>query len=289
MLISVKVLGQNFVYIETQNDFMNYKGHGTDKYFTAGVSSGGMIHLNKNGSAYFTISMNQKMYTPSNIILEPEELNPSDYPYAGLTYMSVGYLTFNENNSAYTKGVFSWGTTGPSSGAKMIQQELHKIIGDRLPKGWSTQLQLGNFIQTQIEHSRSLIHTDLLKINMSANLEIGSIFNNISIAPEIKLDKDKDPFIGFFHKKMTCYKKPHLSIWSKPKLEFVTSNTLLQTNPNPSGILIRKINRLVFHSSIGISLQLKNISISLIQHNNSPEFKTASTHAFGEIAIQLNL
>jgi hypothetical protein len=283
------VMGQNSLFLDTQNDFLNYKGDGTDKYFTAGISLGNCIDLKKNGSQYLVISLNQKMYTPSNIVLRPEELNPLDYPYAGLTYLSVGYVVFNESNTAYTKGAFSWGTTGPSSGAKMIQRELHKIIGDREPMGWSTQLQLGNFVQTNIEHTRSYLNKNWVKVNMTSSIELGSIFNNITLAPEFKLDKNKDPFIGFYSKRISTNKKPHLSIWAKPKFHLIIANCMLQTNQNPSGCFPRTINKFIYQSSVGISLQIKNLSISLIQHNNTPEFKSATRHAFGEIALQLNL
>lgn len=282
-------MGQNFVYIDAQNDFLNYKGSGTDKYFTGGITSGGLVNLKKDKTHFLTIALTQRTFTPSNIVLSPEEINPSDYPYAGLTYFSVGYLVFNETNTAYTKGTFLWGTTGPSSGAKMMQRELHKIIGDREPMGWSTQLQLGNFVQTQIEHTRSVINTAWFKVNMAAAMELGSIFNNTHIGTELKIDHDKEPFIGYFTKKFKTYTKPHVSVWALPKLEYVISNRLLQTNQNPSGYLPRIINRFSFHTSIGISLQIKKLSISLIQHNNTPEFKTASYHAFGEISFQLNI
>jgi hypothetical protein len=285
----VKLMGQNSVYIDAQNDFLNYKGAGTDKYFTAGISLGGMFHLNKNESTYLSIALNQKMYTSSNIILDSEELSPLDYPYAGLTYLSIGYLVFNKKNTAYTKAVVSLGTTGPSSGAKMIQRKLHRIIGDREPKGWSTQLELGNFVQTQIEHTRSYLNKHWVKINMTSSIELGSIFNNITLAPEFKLDKNKDPFIGFYNKRISTNKKPHLSIWAKPKFQLIIANCLLQTNQNSSGCFPRTINKFIYQSSVGISLQIKNLSISLIQHNNTPEFKTATPHAFGEIAMQLNL
>jgi hypothetical protein len=285
----VKLMGQNSVYIDAQNDFLNYKGAGTDKYFTAGISLGGMFNLNKNESTYLSISLNQKIYTSSNIILDSEELSPLDYPYAGLTYLSIGYLVFNKKNTAYTKAVVSLGTTGPTSGAKMIQRKLHKIIGDREPKGWSTQLELGNFVQTQIEHTRSYLNKHWVKINMTSSIELGSIFNNLTLAPEFKLDKNKDPFIGFYNKRILTNKKPHLSIWAKPKFQLVIANCLLQTNQNSTGCFPRTINKFIYQSSVGISLQIKNLSISLIQHNNTPEFKTATPHAFGEIALQLNL
>ena len=283
------VVGQNTVFLEVQNDFLNYRGHGTDHYFTAGISSGGWMDLKKNGLQFFSISLSQKMYTPSNILLTPQELSPSDYPYAGLTYMSLGYVEFNESNTAYTIGTFSWGTTGPTSGAKMIQRELHKIICDREPMGWSTQIQLGNFVQTNIEHTRSYLNKGWLKLNMTTSVELGSIFNNVTLAPEFKLDKNKDPFIGFYCKRITESKKAHVSIWTKPRFQFVISNRLLQTSQNPSGFLPRSINKIIYHSSVGISFQLKNLTISLIQYNNTPEFKSASPHAFGEIAIQLNI
>jgi lipid A 3-O-deacylase len=282
-------MGQHVVYMEFKNDFLNYKGHGTDKYFTAGVTSGGLIDLKQNASHYLTISLSQNMYTPSNIRLAPEAISPSDYPYAGLISFNLGYQIFNPSNTAYTKGEFSWGTTGASSGARMIQRELHKIIGDREPNGWSTQVQLGNFIQTQIEYTRSILKSSWMKINCVGNIHLGSIFNTISVASEFKLDNSNDPFIGHFPKRVQPYGKPHLSLWARPKLAYVFSNLLLETNPNQAGPNLRTMNRIVYYSSVGISLQFNKVSISLIQHSNSPEFKTATKHAFGEIAFQLNI
>jgi hypothetical protein len=229
------------------------------------------------------------MYTPSNIRLAPEAIPPSDYPYAGLISFSIGYQIFNPSNTAYTKGEFSWGTTGPSSGARMIQRELHKIIGDREPNGWSTQVQLGNFTQVQLEHTRSIINSTWIKINGVGNIQLGGIFNNLSLASELKIDKSNNPFIGHFTRQIQPYGKPHLSLWARPKLAYIFSNLLLETNPNQDGSNQRIMNRLIYYSSIGISLQFNKVSISLIQHNNSPEFKTATKHAFGEIAIQLNI
>ena len=283
------LMGQHVVYMEFKNDFLNYKGDGTDKYYTAGVSSGGLIHLKKNTSHYLTISLSQKMFTPSNIVLEPEEIPPTDYPYAGLISFNMGYQIFNPSNTAYTKGEFSWGTTGPSSGARMIQRELHKIIGDREPHGWSTQVQLGNFIQVQLEHTRSIIKSSWMKINCVGNIQIGSIFNNLSLATELKIDKSSDPFIGQLSKHNQPSEKPRLSLWARPKLEYILGNGLLETNQNQAGIHHRIINKFVYHSSVGISLQFNKFSISLVQHTNSPEFKTATKHAFGEIAFQLNI
>lgn len=282
-------LGQNFVYLEAKNDFLNYRGHGSDKYFTAGVTSGGLINLKQNKSHYFTIALTQDMYTSSNIVLAPEALQPADYPYAGLTYFSIGYQIFNQKHTTFTKGEFSWGTTGPSSGAKMIQSKIHKIIGDREPIGWSTQLQLGNFIQSQFEYTHSILKSTFLKINVAGNIHLGSIFNNLTLASEIKLDKSNDPFIGHFTKLVHLNEKPQFSLWARPKIAYVLSNRLLQTNQNHFGIHQRILHKMVYYNSVGFTLQFKKFSISLIQHNNSPEFKTATKHAFGEIAIQLNI
>lgn len=289
MQLSQMINAQNLFYIDVQNDFLNYKGHGTDKYFTGGITSGGLLHLDKSQDHYILVSINQKMYTPSNISLYPEELNPIDYPYAGLTYLSTGYLIFNKDNTAYTKGTFSWGTTGSSSGAKLIQQKLHKLIDDRTPNGWSTQVDLGNFMQTQIEHTRSLLNQGLLKINSTAQLELGSIFNSLSVAVEFKLDRTKDPFITFFSKRLNSNSRFDICLWTKPKLTYVMDNRLLETNQHPAGMNARIINRCIYQSTVGISFQLKKLTISLIQHHNTPEFKTASPHAFGEIAILLNI
>jgi hypothetical protein len=288
-IILSRLLAQDFLYLDVNNDFLNYKGQGTDKYYTAGITLGGLIQVKQKKSDYLTISFSEKIFTASNIVLNPEEIHPTDYPYAGLIYISMGYQYVSPNNTFYTKGEFSWGTTGPSSGANMIQRELHKIIGDREPNGWSTQVELGNFIQAQFEHTRSIIKSSWMKINCVGNIHLGSIFNNLSLATELKIDKSNNPFIGHASKLMQPFSKPHLSLWARPKIAYILSNRLLQTNQNQFGLHPRIINKIVYYSSIGINLQFNKISISVIQHYNTPEFKTATKHAFGEIAFQLNI
>lgn len=284
-----RLMAQDFIYLDVDNDFLNYKGQGTDKYYTAGITLGGLIRIKETHPNSLTISISEKIFTASNIVFGPEEIHPTDYPYAGLIYISMGYQTVSLKNRSYTKGEFSWGTTGSSSGAKIIQRELHKIIGDREPNGWSTQLELGNFIQVQFEHTRSIIKSFWMKINWAGNIQIGSIFNTLSLATELKIDRSNDPFIGQTSKLIQPSGKPHLSLWARPKIAYILSNRLLQTNQNQFGLHQRIINKVVYHSSIGVSLQFNKVSISLIQHSNSPEFKTATKHAFGEIAFQLNI
>ena len=82
---------------------------------------------------------------------------------------------------------------------------------------------------------------------------------------EFKIDRSKDSFIEFFSKRTNTYTKPHVSIWAKPKLEFVIDNRILQTNPNPSGIFPRNINKFIYHTSVGISFQMKKIFISFLK------------------------
>jgi hypothetical protein len=128
-----------------------------------------------------------------------------------------------------------------------------------------------------------------MKINWTGNIQIGSIFNTLSLGTELKIDRSNDPFIGQTSKLIQPSGKPHLSLWARPKIAYILSNRLLQTNQNQFGLHQRTINKVVYHSSIGVSLQVNKVSISLIQHYNTPEFKTATKHAFGEIAIQLNI
>ena len=84
----------------------------------------------------FSLSFGQEIYTPDDS--ERVDLIVDDRPYAGLTYLAVGF------HSKALRKHHTWemnvGILGPASLAEDAQKFIHKINGANDPQGWDHQL-----------------------------------------------------------------------------------------------------------------------------------------------------
>ena len=121
---------------------------GTDRFYTEGVSLG-VSHTGPSwmdpvadwlpwGQGRRTVgySLGQGMYTPADTTrLVPD---PNDRPYAGV--LSVG-LTLHVDRSNSCHGFsFTTGVVGPWSLAEETQREVHDLMRNGHPQGWSYQI-----------------------------------------------------------------------------------------------------------------------------------------------------
>lgn len=83
-----------------------------------------------------TTSVVQNIYTPEDI--ETEELVEDDRPYAGITYLELGYHLKRDLNMDTL--AFYGGIVGPHSYAEQVQSVFHDAVNGIDPKGWDNQL-----------------------------------------------------------------------------------------------------------------------------------------------------
>ncbi len=83
-----------------------------------------------------TFSVGQNIFTPEN--LDTSELVVNDRPYAGVTYMQIGFHK-KTNHHMHSLG-FCAGIVGPHSYAEKIQVKIHEILSVSKPNGWDNQL-----------------------------------------------------------------------------------------------------------------------------------------------------
>jgi lipid A 3-O-deacylase len=84
-----------------------------------------------------TFSIGQSVYTPGDI--QETELIRDDRPYAGITYIEIGFHRKLENHM-HTLGLCA-GIVGPHSYAEAFQTAGHGILNSKEPKGWDHQLE----------------------------------------------------------------------------------------------------------------------------------------------------
>jgi hypothetical protein len=83
-----------------------------------------------------SLSVGQNIYTPEDIL--SSERDPGDRPYAGISYLSVGF--HSRNSRVMNAWEYSLGIIGPHSYAEEGQKAIHKWTNSDFPNGWDHQL-----------------------------------------------------------------------------------------------------------------------------------------------------
>jgi hypothetical protein len=97
------------------------------------VSLGAMDGLRKHTAG---IGVSQIIITPDDLTQSVPQYN--DVPYAG--YLALSFYLFEWDSESFIEYRIDTGVVGKESGAEQVQKAVHKILGDRDPKGWDTQL-----------------------------------------------------------------------------------------------------------------------------------------------------
>ncbi len=81
----------------------------------------------------------QDLYTASDIKLKPAQIPVPDHPYAGWLYGGFFKTSAYATGRSISYGL-DIGCLGPCAGGKWTQEQLHHVIKQPQPQGWSTQL-----------------------------------------------------------------------------------------------------------------------------------------------------
>jgi lipid A 3-O-deacylase len=83
-----------------------------------------------------SFSIGKNIYTPED--LERTDLIQDDRPYAGITYLAIGFHSKNSHRMDSLE--LDLGIVGPHSYAEQCQKAIHDWIYSTDPKGWDNQL-----------------------------------------------------------------------------------------------------------------------------------------------------
>lgn len=136
---------------QVENDSASLQSGTSDRYYTSGLRLGytsgttGVPEFLSNASRAVwgdgvqrvSIDISQSLFTPQNKQLDPPD--PRDRPYAGYLRASLAVI-HDKDNSRSILGA-SLGVVGPGALGHITQNGFHALLGDRLARGWSSQLQ----------------------------------------------------------------------------------------------------------------------------------------------------
>jgi len=168
-----KAKGRGVIGLQLENDIFA----GTDQYYTNGIRlswisadmaadkagsrlAGWLYSLGKKspfirpGSQNrISIFLGQNIYTPYDI--ERSDLIEDDRPYAGLSYMGIGF--HSRSTHVMDTLEFELGIVGPSSLAEQSQKFIHNLFNFTHPNGWDNQLHDELALEALFEHRSKLL------------------------------------------------------------------------------------------------------------------------------------
>ncbi|MBW2631444.1 MAG: lipid A deacylase LpxR family protein [Deltaproteobacteria bacterium] len=103
-----------------------------------------------------SLSLGQNMYTPEEI--ERSDLIKDDRPYAGITYLAVGF--HSKNGRQMDTLEFDVGIVGPHSYVEQFQKVSHRWVAATDPQGWEHQLHDEPIINVFFERKWRLLRTE---------------------------------------------------------------------------------------------------------------------------------
>lgn len=278
-----------FMGVTVQNDFLNYRGHGTDRYYTGGHQVSLLFCKSRRVFSHHQVAVTQQLFTPDN--LQDTALRNYDYPYAGLLF-----ATYRIQHRAFTsKTLFSisssCGYSGRRSGARQTQQFLHRAIGDEIPLGWEHIVENGPFVQFELLLGQPLLSMSVATAMLCQSIEVGSLFQRVRWGLSIMAGAAAMPLGSFalFTKQRHSVKKVTTGIFITPTITRVFKNQLLQGSLQMGSDHSRTLNQQLAGLEFGLQLRLKRTTIHFTQYLFEREFEQAAPHAFGELGIVFSL
>jgi lipid A 3-O-deacylase len=148
----------------------------TQRYTVGGAS----------GTTAFGWRIGQELYTASDTKLLPASISPSDHPYAGWLYGGI-FKETHDGSGAYRKFGIDIGCLGPCAGGRWTQTNLHRLLNQPLPQGWSRQVknEAGIVLHADVAPVR-WTHGSSFDVTPNLHGRFGNIFTDIGAGVTVR-------------------------------------------------------------------------------------------------------
>lgn len=291
------------------NDFINVRGDGTDRYYTNGMRidyfytkkqkakflSSLLLNISDNNNNIYGWGLAQFMFTPKNIAVPNIQYN--DRPYAGALYSIHSLQSIDKIKKIKVTSEIRLGVIGPLSFAKETQIWAHGVINYTKPLGWHNQVPNDIILNYNISIEKQMLQPSK-KILLVGIIETfsGTTYNAAGVGFMVRVGKFNDYF-DEISVSQTKKNKSQLYVFMKPVARVVLSNALLQggllnqISPQSKGYILSKdqIERVVVLYEVGITFKKSKYSMTISQKSIGAEFKGQYTQEYGSLMMQFKL
>jgi len=292
------------------NDFLNIRGDGTDRYYTNGIRldlfylkkqktkfpSSLLLNISNDNNNIFSWGLAQSMFTPRNISYPDIQYN--DRSYSGALFGIHSLQSTHSGKRTRVNTEIRFGVIGPLSFAKETQTWVHNAFNYTKPLGWHNQVPTDIILNYNINIEKQLLYPSRnLLVTGIIETYNGTVYNAAGAGFMLKLGK----FQNYLEEYFIPIKKRdipfQLYLFMKPAIRVVLSNALLQGGllnqiwAQNTGYTLNKdiIERLLPLYDAGATLVLPAFSLTISQKFIGPEFKGQYTQEFGNLTMKFKL
>lgn len=152
----VRQQGASTVVLDIDNDSLLLQKN--DGFYTSGARVTQQYALRSGDGERLDMvgwRIGHEMYTASDIRLPPAFIKPTDHPYAAWLYGGA-FREVHRADGAHWKLGLDLGCLGPCAGGEWVQTNLHRVLHQPLPQGWSQQVrnEVGAVLYAEIAPAR---------------------------------------------------------------------------------------------------------------------------------------
>lgn len=136
----IRQQGTSTVVLDVDNDSLLLQKN--DGFYTSGARITQQYALHGGSDERLDIAgwrIGHEMYTASDIKLPPTLIKATDHPYAAWLYGGMFREVHQSDGTHWTLGL-DFGCLGPCAGGEWVQTNLHRVLDQPLPQGWSSQV-----------------------------------------------------------------------------------------------------------------------------------------------------
>ncbi|MGV8892276.1 MAG: lipid A deacylase LpxR family protein [Burkholderiaceae bacterium] len=188
---TVMAQGKSSIALDIDNDSLLMNRN--DGFYSSGVRLTQQYALDVAGavgSASHLVTygwrIGHEMYTASDVKLPPTQVRAPDHPYAAWLYGGL-FREKRRVDGAYTRLGFDLGCLGPCAAGEWVQTNLHRLINQPLPQGWSRQMknEFGAVLYADIAPARWSLQS-WLDLQPSVQGRFGNIFTDVTAAVTLR-------------------------------------------------------------------------------------------------------
>jgi lipid A 3-O-deacylase len=241
----------------------------------------------KKSEFRYGLSLEQIGFTPNDI--SSYDIQYGERPYAAVIMVKSFLIATDTIHKSRLASSFSLGLIGPGAFGGDIQREIHRILDNTIPNGWSNQIQNDVVANYEISYEKQVLRLDnFFSLQTHATARLGTLFTNASLGLSITLGIINSPFSSAANKN-----KFQLYVYTQPIVNAIGYDATLQ-----GGLLNRKslytipgsdIERFTAQNNYGIVFQYHAFYLEYTQTMLTREISTANPHKWGGIRIGYKL
>lgn len=182
---TVMAQGASSIVLDIDNDSLLMNRN--DGFYTSGVRITQQSAM-RNAAQLVTYGwrIGHEMYSASDIKLQSAQVQALDHPYAAWLYGGL-FREVRQVDGAYTRIGFDLGCLGPCAAGERVQTNLHRLINQPLPQGWSVQVknEFGAVLYGDVAPARWSLQP-WLDVQPSIRGRFGNIFTDVTAAVTLR-------------------------------------------------------------------------------------------------------